>query len=126
MDFQAAARRWAATWTAAWQAHDVEAVIALDAEDGGHRSTPFRPPHNGTPSRSRLRDPGLRGRAADRRRALRHPGRPARPGCVERWARFLGQQGMAMTLAGCAMARFDADGLTTQARDDRHLQATNG
>jgi hypothetical protein len=40
--------------------------------------------------------------------------------------RFLGQQGMAMTLAGCAMARFDADGLTTQARDDRHLQATNG
>jgi hypothetical protein len=33
---------------------------------------------------------------------------------------------MAMTLAGCAMARFDADGLTTQARDDRHLQATNG
>jgi ketosteroid isomerase-like protein len=27
MDSQAAARRWAATWTAAWQAHDVEAVV---------------------------------------------------------------------------------------------------
>jgi hypothetical protein len=29
MDSQVAARRWAATWTAAWQAHDVEAVVAL-------------------------------------------------------------------------------------------------
>ena len=47
MDAQAAARRWAATWTAAWQAHDVEAVVALYAEDCVHRSTPFRPPHRG-------------------------------------------------------------------------------
>jgi uncharacterized protein (TIGR02246 family) len=47
MDSQAAARRWAATWTAAWQAHDVEAVVALYAEDCVHRSTPFRPPHRG-------------------------------------------------------------------------------
>jgi hypothetical protein len=45
MDSQAAARRWAATWTAAWQAHDVEAVVALYADDCVHRSTPFRPPH---------------------------------------------------------------------------------
>jgi len=47
MDSEAAARSWAATWTAAWQAHDVEAVVALYAEDGVHRSTPFRPPHRG-------------------------------------------------------------------------------
>ena len=47
MDSQATARRWAATWTAAWQAHDVEAVVALYAEDCVHRSTPFRPPHRG-------------------------------------------------------------------------------
>jgi ketosteroid isomerase-like protein len=50
MDSQAAARRWAATWTAAWQAHDVEAVVALYAEDCVHRSTPFRPPHRGRQS----------------------------------------------------------------------------
>jgi ketosteroid isomerase-like protein len=44
MDSQAAARRWAATWTVAWRAHDVEAVVALYAEDCVHRSTPFREP----------------------------------------------------------------------------------
>jgi hypothetical protein len=42
--------------------------------------------------------------------------------CVEYWARFLDQQGTAMTLAGCDMARFDADGLITKARDYWHLQ----
>jgi hypothetical protein len=36
---------------------------------------------------------------------------------VEYWARFLDQHGTAMTLAGCAMARFAADGLITEARD---------
>jgi hypothetical protein len=41
---------------------------------------------------------------------------------VEYWARFLDQQGTAMTLAGCAMARFGADGLITEARDYWHLQ----
>ena len=41
---------------------------------------------------------------------------------VKYWARFLDQQGTAMTLAGCAMARFDGDGLITQARDYWHLQ----
>jgi hypothetical protein len=41
---------------------------------------------------------------------------------VEYRARFLDQQGTAMTLAGCAMARFDTDGLITEARDYWHLQ----
>jgi hypothetical protein len=40
---------------------------------------------------------------------------------VEYWASFLDQHGMAMTLAGCAMARFDADGRITEARDYWHL-----
>ena len=43
------------------------------------------------------------------------------PACVEYWARFLDQHGTAMTLAGCAMARFAADGLITEARDYWHL-----
>jgi hypothetical protein len=41
---------------------------------------------------------------------------------VEYWARFLDQQGRAMTLAGCAIARFDADGRISEARDYWHLQ----
>lgn len=47
MDADEAASRWAATWTAAWKAHDVEAIVALYADDCVHRSTPFRPPHRG-------------------------------------------------------------------------------
>ena len=42
--------------------------------------------------------------------------------CVEYWVRYLDEHGTAMTLAGCAMARFDADGLITDARDYWHLQ----
>jgi hypothetical protein len=46
MDSQEAARRWAATWTVAWQTHDVESVVDLYADECVHRSTPFRPPHH--------------------------------------------------------------------------------
>jgi hypothetical protein len=35
---------------------------------------------------------------------------------------FLDRQGMAMTLAGCAMAWFDAEGRVMEARDYWHLQ----
>jgi hypothetical protein len=42
--------------------------------------------------------------------------------CVEYWAWFLDQDGTAMTLAGCAMARFDPDGRISEARDYWHLE----
>ncbi len=122
MDAQAAARRWAATWTVAWQAHDVEAVVALYAEECVHRSTPFRPPHRG---RQAVRDYVTQAFADEQRIDDVRFGTPVVQGdraCVEYWASFLDQQGTAMTLAGCAMARFDADGLITEARDYWHLQ----
>jgi ketosteroid isomerase-like protein len=122
MDAQAAAGRWAATWTAAWQAHDVEAVVALYAEECVHRSAPFRRSHRG---RQAVRD-YVTGAFADEQRIddVRF-GTPVVQGdraCVEYWTRFRDQRGAAMTLAGCAMAQFDADGLITEARDYWHLQ----
>jgi uncharacterized protein (TIGR02246 family) len=122
MDTQAAARRWAATWTAAWQAHDVEAVVALYAEDCVHRSTPFRPPHRG---RQAVRDYVTQAFADEQRIDEVRFGTPLVQGdraCVEYWASFLDQHSTAVTLAGCAMARFDADGLIIEARDYWHLQ----
>ena len=121
MDSQAAARRWAAAWTVAWKAHDVEAVVALYAEDCVHRSTPFRQPHRG---RQAVRDYVTQAFADEQRIDDVRFGAPVVQGdraCVEYWARFLDQQGRAMTLAGCAMARFDADGRITEARDYWHL-----
>jgi uncharacterized protein (TIGR02246 family) len=122
MDSQAAACRWAATWTAAWRAHDVEAVVALYAGDGVHRSTPFRPPHRG---RQAVRDYVTQAFADEQRIDGVRFDTPVVQGdraCVEYQARFLDHQGTAMTLAGCAMARFDADGLITEARDYWHVQ----
>ena len=122
MDSRAAARRWAATWTAAWQAHDVEAVVALYAEGCVHRSTPFRAPHRG---RQGVRDYVTRAFAEERRIDTVWFDAPVVEGdraCVEYWATFVDRQGAAMTLAGCAMARFDAEGLITEARDYWHLQ----
>jgi uncharacterized protein (TIGR02246 family) len=121
MDPMEAARRWAATWTAAWRAHDVEPVVALYADDCVHRSTPFRPPHRG---RQAVRD-YVTGAFADERRIddVRF-GVPVVEGdraCVEYWARFLDRQAKEMTLAGCAMAWFDADGRITEARDYWHV-----
>ena len=122
MDPQAAARRWATTWTTAWQTHDVEAVLALYAEDCVHRSTPFRPPHHG---RQAVREYLSQAFADEQRIDKVHFSTPVVQGdraCVEYWAWFLDHQGTAMTLAGCAMARFDADGRITQARDYWHLE----
>ena len=122
MDSQEAARRWAATWTVAWQTHDVESVVDLYADDCVHRSTPFRPPHHG---RQGVRDYVTQAFADEQQIDEVRFGTPVVQGdraCVEYWARFLDDHGTAMTLAGCAMARFDADGRITEARDYWHLE----
>lgn len=117
MDPGEAARRWATTWTAAWQAHDVEAVVGLYAENCVHRSTPFRPPHVG---RHGVREYITTAFADEHRVDDVWFGTPVVQGdraCVEYWTRFHDKRGAAMTLAGCAIARFDADGLVTEVRD---------
>jgi uncharacterized protein (TIGR02246 family) len=122
VDPKEAARRWAATWTAAWRAHDVEPVVALYADDCVHRSTPFRPPHRG---RQAVRDYVTQAFADERRIDDVRFGAPvveADRAFVEYWARFLDRHGTAMTLAGCAVARFDADGRIIEARDYWHLE----
>src|SRR5215471_1815320 len=43
MDTRDAARRWARTWARAWPAQDADAIVALQAEDGDHWASMFRP-----------------------------------------------------------------------------------
>ena len=123
MDASEAADRWAATWTAAWKAHDVEAVVALYAEDCVHRSAPFRPPHRG---RQGVRD-YVAGAFADESgvEEVRF-GTPVVQGnraSVEYWARFRDEHGAPATLAGCGFARFDGDGLVAEVRDYWYVEA---
>ena len=117
-----AARQWAATWTTAWPAHDVEAIVALYAEDCVHRSTPFRPPHRG---RQGVRGYVSQAFAEEQRVDDVHFGEPVVQGdraFVEYWARFVGRDGVAATLAGGGIARFDSDGLVIDVRDYWHLE----
>ena len=123
MDAEQAARRWAETWTAAWLAHDVEAVVGLYAEDCVHRSTPFRPPHRGREAVRQYVDEAF---AEERDVGEVRFGMPVVEGdraFVEYWATSLDRRGEPTTLAGCAVARFDADGLVTEARDYWHVEA---
>ena len=123
MDPEQAARRWAETWTAAWLAHDVEAVVGLYAEDCAHRSAPFRPAHRG---REAVRQYVAEAFAEERDVGEVRFGTPVVEGdraFVEYWATSLDRRGEPTTLAGCAIARFDADGLVTEARDYWHVEA---
>jgi uncharacterized protein (TIGR02246 family) len=122
MESHAAADRWATTWTAAWRSHDVEAVVTMYAEDCVHRSTPFRQPDVG---RQAVREYVAGAFAEERQVDEVRFGTPVVEGdraCVEYWTRFRDQEGAAMTLAGCATARFDAAGQVTEARDYWHLR----
>jgi ketosteroid isomerase-like protein len=113
------ARRFVRTWERAWAAHDVDALLALYAEDCVHRSMPFRAPHRGrdelaaylrwsfadeTPVDVRFSEPlvGPDGRAAAEFRVLSEEG------------------GVPSTLAGCVFVRFDAAGLAVETRDYWH------
>jgi carbonic anhydrase/acetyltransferase-like protein (isoleucine patch superfamily)/ketosteroid isomerase-like protein len=120
VDFRAAAERWAVTWTAAWRSHDVDAVVALYAEDCVHRSAPFRSPHQG---RAGVRE-YVTGAFADESAVISvRFGVPVVDGdraSVEYWTTFRDQGGAPLTLAGCAFAQFNAAGLITEARDYWH------
>jgi uncharacterized protein (TIGR02246 family) len=120
-DSRAAAQRWAATWMSAWRAHDVEAVVALYAEDCIHRSAPFRTPHRG---RAGVREYLVSAFADESAVDSVRLGVPVVDGdraWVDYWATLLDRDGAPVTLAGSAFVHFDADGLITEARDYWHL-----
>jgi uncharacterized protein (TIGR02246 family) len=120
VDTRSAAARWTDTWVDAWRSHDVEAVVALYAEECVHRSTPFRAPHRG---RAAVRA-YVAGAFADESGVVDvRFGTPAVDGSrawVEYWATVLDRHDAPVTLAGSAFARFDRDGLVTEARDYWH------
>ena len=123
MDTRLAAVRWAATWVPAWRHHDVDAVLALYAEDCVHRSAPFRQPHHGRT--------GLRGylEAAFADESAVADVRFAAPlvdgdrAWVEYWVLLHDRDGAPVTLAGSALARFGADGAIVESHDYWHEAA---
>jgi ketosteroid isomerase-like protein len=121
MDTREAAVRWAETWTRAWPAGDVEAIVALQGEDADHWASLFRP------YRGRA---GLREYVKECFDAETEPARTwfAEPrvdgdhAAVEYWA-VTYPDGEPLTICGVTLLRFAPDGLVAEARDYSHVKA---
>lgn len=108
---RAVARRWIDVWSAAWAAHDVDAIAALYAPGCAFVSHPFREPEDPRAYLERA--------FADEDEVDCRFGRPRVDGdraSVEYWARIR-SDGRDLTLAGVTLLRFDRDGLVVEHRD---------
>lgn len=116
-----AAARWAATWAVAWPARDAAAIVALQAPDGRHWSSPLLPPHRG---RDGLHAYLMESFAHETAPTRCHFGAPIRSGdraAVEYWAQ-VEYDGEPATISGCTVIDFDADGLVTASWDYSFLE----
>jgi SnoaL-like domain len=115
MEVEAAARRWAETWSRAWRELDVEAIVALYGEDAVYRAFAFREPDLGLPGVRRYLEENF----AVEEELECWFGEPIvgdERAAVEWWATWV-EKGEPMTLAGTTVLRFDADGLVNDHRD---------
>lgn len=112
---QAAARHWAETWQRAWEAGDVEAIVALYHPDAIYSSAPFRTPYLGRAG-TREYVAGAFAEEAEVRAWFGQPVVEGRRAAVEWWAALV-ENGVEITLAGTSILCFDPDGLVLEQRD---------
>jgi ketosteroid isomerase-like protein len=115
VDTDNAARRWAAVWSKAWPAKDVEAIVALYADEVQYRALAFREPDRGTAG---VRAYLQQNFAAEQDVECRF-GEPVAAGeraAIEWWASWE-EDGQQLTMAGVSLVRFDEDGVVTDQRD---------
>jgi SnoaL-like protein len=119
METRVAAQRWARTWTDAWPTKDVEAIVAMQTDDGDHWASMFR---------------RFRGRAGLRTYVTESFAEETRPAevwfaepqvdgdvaAVEYWALVYFDE-QPMTISGCTLLRFSDAGLVAAARDYSHV-----
>jgi nuclear transport factor 2 (NTF2) superfamily protein len=110
-----AAHRWARTWTDAWEALQVEPIVALYAAGATFSSQPFRAPYRG---RDGVRDYVTGAFAAEvgPRVWMSAPIVDGNRASVSWWC-ALRDDGSDTTLAGTSVLRFDADGLVVEQWD---------
>jgi ketosteroid isomerase-like protein len=115
-----AAKRWADTWAEAWPRQDVEAIAALQADDGDHWASMFRP-YRG---RAGLRTYLTECFAEETRPAevwFAEPQVDGDAAAVEYWAICYLEE-KPTTISGCTVLRFDEAGLVAEARDYSHVR----
>lgn len=108
-------RGWIEAYGRAWRTKDADAVVALFTEDAVYRSHPFRPPHVGSEA---IRAYWLGATGSQDELDLRF-GEPVVSGnraAVEWWV-TMRDEGQEITLPGCLMLRFAADGRCEELRE---------
>jgi hypothetical protein len=106
----------------AWKSQDAEALVALQAENGVHWASMFRTPYRG---REGLREYLERSFADETEPTRAQFGRPMVEGdraSVEYWA-LATFDDAPMTISGCTVVRFNADGLVVEARDYSNVES---
>jgi hypothetical protein len=120
MDTRDAANRWAKVWALGWPAKDVEAIVGLQAENGDHWASMFRPFRGRAGLRSYVQECF----DEETRAAEVWFGQPQVDGdlaAVEYWA-ITYPNDQPLTISGCTLLRFDDEGLVAQARDYSHVK----
>ena len=114
------ALEWIAAYGRAWEAGDAELAVALFTEDAVYRSSPFREPHVGADA---IRDYWRRATGTQEETAVRfgEPVIEGRRAAVEWWA-VMRDEGEWVTLPGCLLLRFAADGRCQELREYWHLE----
>jgi hypothetical protein len=111
---------WIEAYGRAWQTGDDELMASLFTEDANYRSAPFREPFR---SRDEIRAYARRNADTQRDKHVRM-GRPFIDGsrvAVEWWTTMV-ESGEAVTLPGCLLLRFEADGRCSELREYWHLE----
>jgi hypothetical protein len=106
------ARRWAAVWSRAWPAADVDAIAGLYAADAIFYSHPFRERQQPTEY--------VEWAFSDQKEAECRFGEPLVSGdraAVDWWGVIVSADGTVETIAGISLLRFGTDGLVLEQRD---------
>ena len=115
MDARAAAARWARTWHDAWEAQEVEPIVALYADDVVFSSQPFRVPYRGREG-VRAYVTAAFGTEVGPRVWIAAPIVDGRRASISWWC-ALHEDGEEATLAGTSVLRFDEAGLVAEQWD---------
>jgi len=102
-------QQWIERYRRAWETADADEIVALFTPDAWYWSSVFREPYHGSDA---IRQYWLRGAGTQRKVAVQM-GRPVTtPGrvAVEWWATLIDPDEGEITLPGCLLLRFAADG----------------
>jgi ketosteroid isomerase-like protein len=112
---------WIEAYGRAWQTGDNELMTSLFTEEAKYRSAPFREPFRG---HDEIRAYARRNAGTQRDKHVRM-GRPFIDGsrvAVEWWTTMI-EDGEAVTLPGCLLLHFEADGRCSELREYWHVEA---